>query len=69
MCPVALPTAQLFPFANALHWPSSINGVAMSSYHRWMEVTAIGTLINAPTLAAAWESQASWMKREPALLG
>ena len=23
----------------------------MSSYHRWMEVTSIGTLIGAPTLA------------------
>ena len=46
-----LPTAQVFPFDASIHWPASINGVAMSSYHRWMEVTAIGTLINAPTLA------------------
>ncbi len=46
-----LPTAQVFPFDVSVHWPRSIDGVAMSSYHRWMEVTAIGTLINAPTLA------------------
>lgn len=48
---VVLPTAQVFPFDLAQHWPASINGVTMSSYHRWMEVTALGTLLNAPTLA------------------
>jgi amidase len=48
---VVLPTAQVMPFDADLHWPAEIAGVAMSSYHRWMEVTTIGTLINAPTLA------------------
>lgn len=48
---VVLPTAQVFPFDATLHWPTQINGVAMSSYHRWMEVTAIATLLGAPTLA------------------
>ena len=48
---VLLPTAQVFPFDLSLHWPTSVNGIEMSSYHRWMEVTAISTLINAPTLA------------------
>ncbi|MFC7534023.1 amidase [Actinoplanes sp. GCM10030250] len=46
-----LPTAQVMPFDASLHWPDRIGGTAMSSYHRWMEVTAIGTLINAPVLA------------------
>jgi amidase len=46
-----LPTAQVFPFDASIHWPTSINDVPMTSYHRWMEVTAIGTLLNAPTLA------------------
>ncbi len=46
-----LPTAQVMPFAVEETWPREIQGVPMSSYHRWMEVTAIGTLINAPTLA------------------
>ncbi|GAB3865344.1 amidase [Nocardioides maradonensis] len=50
---VVLPTAQVFPFAVAdEQWPSEINGTPMSSYHRWMEVTSIGTLLGAPTLAA-----------------
>lgn len=48
---IVLPTAQVFPFDPDQHWPKTINGVEMSSYHRWMEVTTIGTLLNAPTLA------------------
>jgi amidase len=48
---VVLPTAQVMPFDATTHWPSEVAGVRMSSYHRWMEVTTIGTLINAPTLA------------------
>jgi amidase len=39
------------PFDAAVHWPARIGGTEMSSYHRWMEVTTIGTLINAPVLA------------------
>ena len=48
---VVLPTAQLFPFDAVLTWPRSVDGVEMSSYHRWMEVTSIRTLLGAPTLA------------------
>ena len=54
---VLLPTAQVMPFpcvdddGNEVHWPKEINGVQMSAYHRWMEVTAIGTLLGAPSLA------------------
>ncbi|WP_433232944.1 amidase [Actinomadura nitritigenes] len=46
-----LPTAQVMPFDATTHWPQTIEGVKMSSYHRWMEIATIGTLINAPTLA------------------
>ncbi|BCY12146.1 amidase [Actinoplanes sp. L3-i22] len=46
-----LPTAQVMPFDASVHWPESINGTAMPTYHRWMEVTTIGTMINAPVLA------------------
>lgn len=48
---VMLPTAQVLPFDAGSTWPRAINGVPMSTYHRWMEVTTIGTLINSPTLA------------------
>jgi amidase len=46
-----LPTAQVMPFDANLHWPARIGDVEMSSYHRWMEVSALATLINAPALA------------------
>ncbi|MCB1273127.1 MAG: amidase [Leucobacter sp.] len=48
---VLLPTAQIFPFDAALHWPTSVAGRAMDTYHRWMEVTTLGTLLGAPTAA------------------
>ena len=38
---LALPTAQVWPFDAETHWPASINGVAMDTYHRWMEVVII----------------------------
>jgi amidase len=46
-----LPTAQVLPFDATQHWPDRIGDVAMSSYHRWMEVSTLATLINAPALA------------------
>ncbi|MFC9490916.1 amidase family protein, partial [Streptomyces hydrogenans] len=48
---VVLPTAQVMPFDAGIHWPKSVAGIPMSSYHRWMEVATIGTLLGAPTLA------------------
>ncbi|MEU4240737.1 amidase [Actinoplanes sp. NPDC026619] len=46
-----LPTAQVMPFDATLHWPARIGDVEMTSYHRWMEVSTLATLINAPALA------------------
>ncbi|CAI8907648.1 amidase [Pseudomonas chlororaphis] len=43
-----LPSAQVFPFDKTLAWPQSINGVAMDTYHRWMEVVIPGTLSGCP---------------------
>ncbi|MEX6634767.1 amidase [Hyphococcus lacteus] len=48
---LALPTAQVFPFDVAQHWPQEIAGVEMDSYHRWMEVTLPPTMAGLPTLA------------------
>jgi amidase len=45
------PSAQVFPFDAGQRWPQQIDGRSMDTYHRWMEVTTIGTLINAPVLA------------------
>jgi amidase len=48
---LALPTAQCWPFPAYQHWPSSVAGVSMDAYHRWMEVTTVATLAGCPTLA------------------
>jgi amidase len=47
---VTLPTAQVFPFPKEIHWPESINGVEMDTYHRWMEVVIGGTLAGIPVV-------------------
>ena len=47
---LALPTAQVFPFDADLHWPRSINGREMDTYHRWMEVVIGGTLAGLPVV-------------------
>ncbi|MFK7862605.1 MAG: amidase [Pseudohongiellaceae bacterium] len=45
---IALPTAQVFPFAKELHWPNEINGQKMDTYHRWMESVIMGSLSGLP---------------------
>lgn len=47
---VALPSAQVFPFAADTHWPKEINGRSMDTYHRWMEVVIPGTLSGCPVV-------------------
>ncbi|TIS53985.1 amidase [Mesorhizobium sp.] len=47
---IALPTAQVFPFEVATHWPSEVAGRAMDSYHRWMQVSAFATLGGCPAV-------------------
>lgn len=45
-----IPSAQVFPFDADVHWPKSINGVAMDTYHRWMEVMVPATLLDCPVI-------------------
>lgn len=47
---LAIPSAQVFPFEAEKHWPDSINGKAMDSYHRWMEVVTLATLSGCPVI-------------------
>lgn len=47
---LALPTAQVFPFPAGWAHPTEIAGTAMTSYHRWMEVTCIATMTAVPVL-------------------
>lgn len=47
---LVLPTAQVFPFPNDIHWPKEINGRKMDTYHRWMEVVILGSLGGIPVV-------------------
>lgn len=47
---LALPSAQVFAFDAALHWPAEIEGRRMDTYHRWMEVVIGPTLAGLPAL-------------------
>lgn len=48
---VVAPSAQVFPFDAALHWPSSVAGTAMDTYHRWMEIVTPFTLAGLPVVS------------------
>jgi amidase len=45
---VAAPSAQVFPFDAEVHWPQEVAGVAMDTYHRWMEIVTPFTLAGLP---------------------
>jgi len=47
---LVLPSAQVFPFDAALHWPREIGGRPMDTYHRWMEVSIAATMAGCPAL-------------------
>ncbi|MDR3398260.1 MAG: amidase [Pandoraea sp.] len=46
-----LPSAQVFPFDAQTHWPSSVAGKSMDTYHRWMEVVIGPTLAGLPAIS------------------
>lgn len=48
---LALPVAQVWPFDARERWPSQINGVAMDTYHRWMEVVIYATFAGLPCIS------------------
>ena len=48
---LALPSAQVFPFDVAQHWPAEIKGRKMATYHQWMEVVIGGTLSGCPVIS------------------
>ena len=45
------PTAQVFPFDVAQHWPQEIAGRKMETYHEWMKATLLITMCGSPALA------------------
>ena len=49
---IALPTAQLFPFAVETLWPREVAGKPMRSYHEWMQCVAPATMAGLPVAGA-----------------
>ncbi|MEX0338257.1 MAG: amidase [Arenibacterium sp.] len=48
---LVLPSAQVWPFEGDYEFPKEIAGIAMDTYHRWMQVTIPIGLLGLPALA------------------
>lgn len=48
---LALPSAQVFPFAVDASWPRTVGARRMDTYHRWMEVAIYATLGGSPAIS------------------
>jgi amidase len=48
---LALPATQVWPFDAQERWPANINGKAMDTYHRWMEVVIYATFAGLPCIS------------------
>lgn len=59
---LALPTAQVWPFALAQRWPQQIGDRQMDTYHRWMELTLYATFAGLPaiSLPAGFDPSGRW---------
>lgn len=48
---ILAPSAQVFPFDKEQHWPQTIAGRSMDTYHRWMETVVPWTMAGVPVAA------------------
>ena len=47
---LVLPSAQIFPFDKNLQFPKNINDKELDTYHRWLEVFILSSLLELPTI-------------------
>tara|TARA_Y100000589_G_C26643205_1_gene422914 strand:+ start:84 stop:500 length:417 start_codon:yes stop_codon:yes gene_type:complete len=47
---LALPSAQISAFDKNIQFPTKINGIKLDTYHRWMEVFVLSSLLYLPTI-------------------
>jgi amidase len=66
---LALPTAQVWPFDVIERWPKQIEGRAMDTYHRWMEVVVIATFAGLPAISVPVGFSASGLPMGMQLIG
>src|SRR5574337_541649 len=59
---LALPVAQVWPFALHETWPRRIGERSMDTYHRWMEVTLYATFAGLPAISvpAGFDPSGRW---------
>ena len=48
---LVMPSAQIFPFNKELDYPKEINGNNLDTYHRWMEVVILVSLLGLPSIS------------------
>ena len=48
---LVMPSAQVFPFDKELKYPEEISGYNLNTYHRWMEVVTLSSLLGLPTIS------------------
>jgi amidase len=47
---LALPSAQVFPFDKNKQFPEKINNINLDTYHRWLEIFILSSLLELPTM-------------------
>ena len=47
---LVLPSAQIFPFDKNLQFPKNINDEKLDTYHRWLEVFILSSLLELPSI-------------------
>ncbi len=47
---LVLPSAQIFPFDKNLQFPKNINDKMLDTYHRWLEVFILSSLLELPSI-------------------
>ena len=48
---LAIPSAQVFPFNKEIEYPDQISNFSLDTYHRWMEVVILPSLLGLPTIS------------------
>ena len=48
---LTIPSSQVFPFDKNITYPNNINGIELDSYHKWMEIVTIPSLLGLPVIS------------------
>ena len=48
---LALPAAQVYPFNKDIPSPAAINGDQMETYHQWMDIVVLASILGLPTIS------------------